>query len=407
MGRPIKTTKVFALLPITNTTTTTNVVTTSANLTNLGILAGMHFVLDTGIGGLVAGTTYYVLKIVSANTFTVSATSLSANTTNTAVSLTTATGSATASVRQTDTGFNNPAGSANTYSVVGGTTAAYGKQISATVAIGQTGTGNIFATTTSANIYGGGTNFANTLVANTAVQSTSVGGTRVNIGFVSSVSSANIAVTNTTANTNIITTSGNAQTLTSGQPVTFSANLGGLVANKVYFVGTIANTTSFTVTTTQNGAPAILTTATGTTNALQDKAVLTANATANVANGPLIFSNVESGYIVRQKGKQKYLVAGLTSGLQSHCYTANVANSAMTPNTMVLTATYANSATVAVQSISDHTAELFSSTSGTSATLNGNVSVANSTPVFVTMNTAATANANAGIQFPVVVISNS
>jgi len=98
-------------------------------------------------------------------------------------------------------------------------------------------------------------------------------------------------------------------------------------------------------------------------------------------------------------------VQGTSSGVIGQCITANVANTAMLPNTMTITATYANSGTVKVQSLSDHTAELFSSTSGPIAT--GNIVLANADPAFGTFNTAAAANATDGQPYPIVTIGNA
>ena len=67
----------------------------------------------------------------------------------------------------------------------------------------------------------------------------------------------------------------------------------------------------------------------------------------------------EAGYILRQKGKTKYLVQGATSGLVGACYTANVANAALQPNTMNILATYADSSTKYVDSLNDYQSEVF------------------------------------------------
>jgi hypothetical protein len=77
----------------------------------------------------------------------------------------------------------------------------------------------------------------------------------------------------------------------------------------------------------------------------------------------------------------------------------------MLPNTMTITATYANTDTVNVQSLSDHTAELFTSTSGPVAT--GNIVLANADPAYSTFNAAAAANAAAGQPYPIVTIDNA
>lgn len=327
MGRPLKIAKAQAVIVLTATNASTDVVTTSSNLTNLGIIAGMPFIPASNIGGLVAGTTYWILQILSTTTFTVSATELSANPTYTPVNLSGA-GPVTvsATVGLVDAYFNNPDGSANTYSVVGGNTALYGNQVLVGVCIGISGDGTITCADDSPNLDGVGTDFANTLTDGTIVY-TDAG---VILGTIDDIANAN---------------------------ATF--------------------------------------------------ATFAANATANVTDGAYIYGNPEAGFIVRQKGKQKYLVTGSTSGLTAACYTANVANTALLPNTFNIEGTYANSSTVFVQSLSDHTAELFTSTSGTTALPNETANINNSSPAFSTFNTAYAANTYGGQPYPIVTINKA
>lgn len=420
MGRPLKIAKSQAVITITNTTTSTNLVTTSANFTNLGIIAGMPFVTASNIGGLTAGTLYWILSVVNAgsnSTFTVSATPLNANPTSTPVTLSTASGTVSTTVAPVDMYFNNPNGpqwpatNANTYSVVGGNTAQYGKQVLCNVAIGQNGTGTVYASTSSNVVVGLGTDFANVATGSIlfAINASNV---QQLLGTTTSTKgNLTVAVANTTASGNVIGTSGNAQTLTVDTPVVFDASFGNLTAGTTYFVKTIANAAAFTVSATRGGAPVALTSnASVTGNAIQNRVVLGA-VSANNATGPtglgdpFIQALPEAGYIVRQKGKQKYLVKGTTTGLTGACYTANVANTALTPNTMTITATYANSSTVKVQSLSDHTAELFTATSGPVAT--GNIVLEDANPAFATFNNAAVANASNAMPYPLVQIGNA
>ena len=72
---------------------------------------------------------------------------------------------------------------------------------------------------------------------------------------------------------------------------------------------------------------------------------------------------------------------------------------------MTITATYANSATVKVQSLSDHTAELFTATSGPVAT--GNIVLQNASPAYSSFNAAAAANTNPAQPYPIVTIGNA
>ena len=419
MGRPLKIAKAQAVVTITATAAATDIVTTSANFTNLGIIAGMPFVTASNVGGLIAGTLYWILQVVNAgnnSTFTVSATPLNANPNSTKVDLSATTGQTIATtVAPVDAYFNNPTGpqwpatNANTYSVVGGNTAIYGSQVLANVAIGVNGTGTLYAATDTAYVTGIGTDLANTLSVGSVVQLVSTSGTATNyttLGFANTVPGlTTVAVANTQNTGNIIGTSGNAQTLLANGTVRFTANLGGLVAGQIYFVKAIANASAFTVSTTLAGAEVDLSSATGTPDAQQDVVELVANAAVAASGSSFIYATPEAGYIVRQKGKQKYLVQGSTSGIVSQCFTANVANTALLPNTMTITATYANSSTVKVQSLSDHTAELFTATSGPIAT--GNIVLQNASPAYSSFNSAAVANAAAGQPYPIVTIGNA
>jgi hypothetical protein len=370
MGRPLKIAKAQAILTITDTTAATGAVTVSQSLTTTGVIAGMPFVIASNVGNLVTATTYYVLVVIDANNFTVSATDLSANTTRTAVTLADTTGqSVSASVGVVDAYFNNPDGgagfpstNANTYGVVGGNTSIVGSQVLPRVAIGISGTGNIYSSDASALVYGAGTDFANTLTTGSAIQAVDAYGTTTNLGFATATFGyVSVAVANTVVTGNVIGTSGNALTLAVDQPVSFSASLGTLVAGTTYFVKTTANAVAFTVSASLGGAPKVMSAATGTPNALQDSITLAANASANITGvgQNYVYANDEAGFIVRQKGKTKYLVQGGTTGLIAQCYTANVANTALTPNTMNILSTDAASATAYVSSVNDYNTEVF------------------------------------------------
>ena len=334
MGRPLKIAKAQAVLTITATNGTTEVVTVSQTLSDYGVIKGMPFVVASSTGGLTANTTYWILSVTGASTFTVSATDLSANPSFTPVNLSTTSGTTvSASVGVVDAYFNNPTAgagfpttNANTYSVVGGNTAIIGKQVLARVAISQAGTGTITVADDSPNIDGVGTDFANTLSDGTAV-STSDG---VFLGYIDDIANANATF------------------------ATFSAN-----------------------------------------------------ALANATESSFVFADNEAGFIVRQKGKQKYLVQGTTSGLVGACFTANLANADLYPGTMNIVSTNAASGNVYVQSLSDHTVELFTATSGETALPNETANINNTSPAFGTFNTAYAANTYGGQPYPIVTISNS
>ena len=370
MGRPLKIAKAQAVLTITDTTAATGAVTVTESLTTTGVIAGMPFVVATTVGGLTANTTYWILTVIDANNFTASATDLSANTTRTAVTLTDTTGgSVSMSVGVVDAYFNNPDGgvgfpatNANTYGVVGGNTAIIGSQVLPRIAIGIAGTGNIYSNDASALVYGAGTDFANTLSTGSAIQAVDAYGTTTNLGFATATFGyVSVTVANTVVSGNVIGTTGNALTLAVNQPVSFSANLGTLVTGTTYFVNSTPNAAAFTVSATLGGAPKVMTAATGTPDALQDSITLAANASATITGlgQNYVYADDEAGFILRQKGKTKYLVQGGTTGLVAQCYTANVANTALTPNTMNILSTDAASATAYVSSVNDYNSEVF------------------------------------------------
>jgi hypothetical protein len=308
---------------------------------------------------------------LSNTTFDVSATDLSVQPQVMATMTDTSGGSVKMSVGVVDAYFNNPVGgagfpatNANTYGVVGGNTSIVGKQVLTRVAIGINGTGTLYSATNTAYVTGIGTDLANTLSVGSAIQvaSANINGSTdyTSIGFANTVPGlTTVAVANTQNTGNIIGTSGNAQTLLANGTVRFTANLGGLVSGQVYFVKAIANAAAFTVSNTLGGAEVDLSSATGTPDAQQDVVELVANAAVASTGAAYVYANDEAGFIVRQKGKTKYLVTGGTTGLTAQCYTANVANTALTPNTMNILSTDAASATAYVSSINDYNSEIF------------------------------------------------
>ena len=384
MGRPLKIAKAQAVLTITDTAQTGSIVTVSQNLNTLGVMAGMPFVTASTVGGLTGGTTYYVNEILSSTTFSVSATQLSVQPQVLATLTDTTGGSVVTTVGIVDYGFSNPDGSntatnSTTYGVVGGNTGIYGSQVLCNVAFGVQGTGTQLASTSSNVLVGLGTDFAN--IANGTIifakYGTTGSGANAVIGtgavtligtVANNVGNVTVAVANSTATGNVIRTSGNAQTLVLGGAVTFDTAFGGLSASTPYFVKTIANATAFTVSATPGGSPqAITSNASVTSNAIQQQLVLAAVAANNStgvdgAGDTFIQALPEAGYIVRQKGKTKYLVTGVTTGITGAAYTANVANTALTPNTMSIIATYDDSSTQYVASVNDYQSEVFPAT---------------------------------------------
>jgi hypothetical protein len=376
MGRPLKIAKAQAVLTITDTAATGSIVTVSGgNLTTsptVGITKGMSFVVASTVGGLTANTIYYVNSILSNTTFDVSQTQLSVQPQVMQTLTDTSSQSVSVSFNVVDAYFNNPLGgvgfpttNANTYGVVGGNTAIIGNQVLTAVAIGINGTGILYSATDTAYVTGVGTDLANTLSVGSVIQvaSANINGTTTNyttLGFANTVPGlTTVTVANTQNTGNIIRTTGNAQTLLANGTVRFTANLGGLVSGEVYFVKAIANATAFTVSSTLAGAEVDLSSATGTPDAQQDVVELVANAAVASTGSAFVYANDEAGFIVRQKGKTKYLVTGGTTGLTAVCYTANVANTALTPNTMNILSTDVASATAYVSSVNDYNSEVF------------------------------------------------
>ena len=380
MGRPLKIAKSQTVLTITATGSGLGAaVTVSQNLTTtptVGVAAGMPFIPATTVGGLTGGTTYYINAITGNHTFTVSTTQLSVQPQVLATLSTTSAQTVKATVGLIDYAFNNPnnsntsapSGSTQSFGVVGGNTAQYGKQTLVAVAIGQNGGGGLTTDSGSSQFFASVDSLAN-IAAGTVIQANvaNINGTStdlITLGTVATVDAGVLlAITNTVATGNFIVTSGNAQTLAGGL-VWFDTSFGPIVNNTPYYLGTVANATHFTVLANPSGPNVPMTTINGiTSNLNQHTGNFAANATTTYAT-PVnyVYANEEAGFIVRQKGKTKYLVQGATSGLQAQCYTANVANAALLPNSMSITATTAAPATVYVQSLNDYQSQLFATT---------------------------------------------
>lgn len=306
MGRPIKIAKAHAVITLTETNAATNVVTTTANLNSLGVLPGMTFIPSADMGGMISGETYFILNILSDNTFTVSETSLSANSEKVVFDLSATTAqTVSATIAPVNLGFNNPEGLANTFAVVGGDVRIHGNQVLTNVCIGQSALGTITVSDDS--------------------------------------------------------------TVVTGVDTVFGA----------FSDGTILYTTEGD----------ILGTITDTANATQTTATFAANSTATLTDAEFVFGLPEDGFIVRQKGKQKYLVKGTSTGLLGSCFTVDLDSTELLANTMSITATFANATTQRVQSLS-----------------NRNVTLFTADPAVATFNTALEADADAGIPYPIVTI---
>jgi hypothetical protein len=352
-----------------------------------------------------------------------------------------------------DSGFNNPIGSSNTYGVVGGTTGTTGQQVLPVVAIGKPAAGTIYTTSGSNVAYGMVTSMSD-LSANSAL-ATRGNGSNVDIGLVDAVESGILlAITNTIATGSFIKTSGNIETSGGeGTPVWFDTAFSTIAVNTPYYIKSIANATHFTVSTSLGGANVAVGTVNGITANLNQQAVtLVADATATYTNQDFQYADGAAGYILRQKGKRKFLVAdsttlqdedivaGLTYRITSvsgtdwtqygagpdaavgkiftatingsdavlddgtvnlvgTCKTANLANTSLTVNTMNLVATKDPSGTVNLDSMTSKHAIDFTAAAG----VNDNAG----THYYASTNGAVAADASAGIKYMVVDVRTS
>ena len=130
--------------------------------------------------------------------------------------------------------------------------------------------------------------------------------------YVGTVSSTNAAVSMTTASTAAATdlvTVDDTTGLVPDGAVVFGANIGGLVANTVYFVKTVPDGTTFTVSETIGGGTKELDDDTVVTTAVQSETfILDSNAAVAISGGSITVATQDPGYVLRQKGKRKYLV---------------------------------------------------------------------------------------------------
>lgn len=131
--------------------------------------------------------------------------------------------------------------------------------------------------------------------------------------YVGTVASVNTAISMTTvssaAATDRITVDDTTDLVVDGS-VVFGANIGGLTAGTVYFVKTVTSGTTFTVSATPGGTLIQLSDATVATSANQGECITLADpAEINLSGATITCATPDSGYIVRQKGKKKYLVA--------------------------------------------------------------------------------------------------
>jgi hypothetical protein len=209
----------------------------------------------------------------------------------------------------TDQGFPNDGTTDNGYTtsavgVVGGVRAValYGG-----VCIEQSWYGTYYASTGSAVV---SSQNAGTLNDNELESDSLIYYNDTYVGTVSSTSSAvNMTTASTAAATDLVTVDDTTGLVVDGA-VVFGANIGGLVAGTVYFVKTVPDGTTFTVSETIGGTLKSLSDDTVTTTAVQSETItLGANAAVAINGGSITVATQDNGYVLRQKGKRKYLVA--------------------------------------------------------------------------------------------------
>ena len=367
MGRPLKIAKAQAVLTIDGTSAA-DVVTIVEDFTDptsaaYGVIAGMPFIPATSTGNLVAGTTYWILEITGASTFTVSATELSANPTFSKFDLALSTTDSVITVGLVGSGFNNPdntatsdpTGSGATFGVVGGNTGMYGNQVLCNVAIGVAGTGTIYSDTSVAVVSGIGTDFANSVGTYAWIGTDSSNA----LGYVSSIGGlVTVTTSATTASTDRITVNNSAGLVVNGAIVFDTTLCANVVANTMYYVKAKPDGTTLTVSATPGGTLIQLDDGDVAATGTQDTITLAAVAASSVSGSAFVYATPKAGYIKRQKGKTKYLVTD-SAGLTGAVYTANVANTALTPNTMSVIGTTSAPATVYVKTVNDYQTEIF------------------------------------------------
>ena len=310
-----------ASLSITNTTTGTNVLSTasvaiSATTTTTNLITcvstatlsiGQPLTVSVATGGLLTSTSYYVLTIPSATTFTVSATL------NGAVFALTTTAIVSSFTLIPTFITGQPVVFAGTTfgGIIAGTVYYVLLNANGNFSVSASPGGTAFALTTasgtmttSPSMLGGllssATYYVNSIVSNIAFTvSTTIGGAQyvlpTTTGLMRSIfgpsvttntnilTTTAIAVSATTTGTNVITATATGS-FAIGQAVVFSGSLGGLIAGTVYYVLTVPTVTTFTVSAAFGGTTFILTTAAGTINVQQ--------ATTNLQlNQPITFTS--------------------------------------------------------------------------------------------------------------------
>lgn len=408
--------------PLTDTTATTNVITVD---TTFYLTQGDRFVPASTVGGLTGGTTYYVDEVLSSTTFTALTKSWSVQP-HVSPTLTNTTGqSVILTFNQVDEGY--PSDTPQDMGVVGGDTQQYSKQLTAFGAIAIANPGAFWFDTSTTDVYGdktadfdvniavgeqlsftgdnipfvvgalvtGVTYVINNTVGTSAAQWIAMGATGANLGevfiataagagtgsvsyasssanvplgTVASIDTVSTATASSDAGTDLITVTSTAA-FDLDAPIWFAATIGGLSADTTYFVKTIDSGTTFSVSATLGGTALALTTTTVVSTANIEKLTLGAVSTfTKSAYSGIQGAADEAVYILRQKGKRKYLVSNGPETRQGICTLVNKAQADLLAGEMSIQGTYDNAGVTYIESISDVNGLPFDDDSGSPLT---------------------------------------
>ena len=422
MANKLKISKSSFSGPLTDTTATTNVITVD---TTFYLTRGDRFVPASTVGGLTGGTTYYVDEVLSSTTFTALTKSWSVQP-HVSPTLTNTTGqSVILTFNQVDEGY--PSDTPQDMGVVGGDTQQYSKQLTAFGAIAIANPGAFWFDTSTTDVYGdktadfdvniavgeqlsftgdnipfvvgalvtGVTYVINNTVGTSAAQWIAMGATGANLGevfiataagagtgsvsyasssanvplgTVASIDTVSTATASSDAGTDLITVTSTAA-FDLDAPIWFAATIGGLSADTTYFVKTIDSGTTFSVSATLGGTALALTTTTVVSTANIEKLTLGAVSTfTKSAYSGIQGAADEAVYILRQKGKRKYLVSNGPETRQGICTLVNKAQADLLAGEMSIQGTYDNAAATYIESISDVNGLPFDNDSGSPLT---------------------------------------
>jgi hypothetical protein len=422
MANKLKIAKASFSGPLTDTTATTNVITVD---TTFYLTRGDRFVPASTVGGLTGGTTYYVDEVLSSTTFTALTKSWSVQP-HVSPTLTTTTGQTVIlTFNQVDEGY--PSDTPQDMGVVGGDTQQYSKQLTAFGAIAIANPGAFWFDTSTTDVYGdktadfdvniavgeqlsftgdnipfvvgalvtGVTYVINNTVGTTEAQWKTMGATGANLGevfiataagagtgsvsyasssanvplgTVASIDTVSTATASSDAGTDLITVTSTAA-FDLDAPIWFAATIGGLSAGNTYFVKTIDSGTTIGVSATLGGTALALTTTTVVSTANIEKLTLGAVSTfTKSAYSGIVGAADEAVYILRQKGKRKYLVSNGPETRQGICTLVNKAQADLLAGEMSIQGTYDNAATTYIESISDVNGLPFDNDSGSPLT---------------------------------------